>query len=177
MYYEAPAATVLVDPLVPSDDTEAARFYDALDRDVQRRGLPVSILRTIFWHDRSCAELHDRYDATDEVPDGVTEIRFGDPRDEIAFFIAEHRALVIGDMVVGSDTMGTAPPGGLLVAPASWHADTPEQSAWFAASATAALAPLTDYDVEMVLVGHGSPVLTGGAGALRSALAATEGSS
>jgi hypothetical protein len=172
VYYEAPSATVLIDPLVPSDEAEAARFYDALDRDVQRRGLPVSILRTIVWHDRSCAALHDRYDTTDALPEGVTEIRFGDPRDEIALYLAEYRALVIGDMVIGSDTMGTAPPGGLLVAPASWHEDTPEQTTWFAGSATAALAPLANYDAELVLVAHGTPVLTDGAAALRAALTA-----
>lgn len=172
VYYEAPAATVLIDPLVPSDEREAARFYDALDRDVERRGLPVAILRTIFWHERSSAELRERYDTTDAQPEGVTEIRFGDPRDEVAFAIIEHRALAIGDMVIGSDTFGTAPPGGLRVAPASWHRDTPEQAAWFAASATSALAPLLAYEPEIVLVGHGSPVLTGGGAALRAALAA-----
>ena len=75
-------------------------------------------------------------------------------------------------MVIGSDTFGTAPPGGLRVAPASWHRDTPEQAAWFAASATSALAQLVAYEPEIVLVGHGSPVLTGGGAALPAALEA-----
>ncbi len=172
VYYEAASSTVLIDPLVPADEYAAAQFYDALDRDVRRRGLPVAILRTIFWHDRSCGALHDRYETTDALPAGMSEIRFGDPRDEIALYIAEHRALVVGDMVLGSDTIGTAPPGGLLVAPASWHEDTPEQSAWFASSAPAALAALLPYDPAMVLVAHGTPVLTGAAAALRAALTA-----
>ena len=43
VYYEAPDATVLIDPLVPP---ERERFFEALDRDVERRGLPVSILLT-----------------------------------------------------------------------------------------------------------------------------------
>jgi hypothetical protein len=172
VYYEAPSATVLIDPLVPQDATEAARFYDALDRDVKRRGLPVAILQTIFWHDRSSETLRDRYATTDTLPDGVAEIRFGDPREEVAFVIAEHRALVIGDMVIGSDTMGTAPAGGVLVAPASWHRDTPEQAAWFASSLSAALEPLAACDAELVLVAHGTAVVTDGAAALRAAIAA-----
>ena len=50
VYYESPAATVLIDPLIPP---ERQRFLDALDRDVERRGLPVSILLTCAWHSRS----------------------------------------------------------------------------------------------------------------------------
>ena len=155
---------MLIDPLVPTDEAEAARFYDALDRDVERRGLPVAILRTILWHERSCAALRERYDTTDAWPDGVTEIRFGDPRGEVACAITEHRALAIGDIVLGSDTFGTAPPGGLRVAPASWHREPPEQAAWFARSMPAARwRHLRRYEPEIVLVGHGSPVLTDGA--------------
>ena len=36
VYYEAPDAVVLIDPLVPED--EADRFWKALDRDVKRAG-------------------------------------------------------------------------------------------------------------------------------------------
>ena len=61
VYYEAAGATVLIDPLVPP---EQERFFDALDRDVQRRGLPVSILLTVPWHARSSAELAERYETT-----------------------------------------------------------------------------------------------------------------
>jgi hypothetical protein len=171
IYYEAPDATVLVDPLVPADARDAARFYEALDRDVERRGLPVSVIRTIGWHERSCAALRERYGATGAWPEGVEKIEFGDPRDEIALYIAEHRALVIGDMVLGSDGTSSGPPGGLQVGPASWHAQTPEQAAWFERSIADALAPLLGYDAELVLVEHGTPVLRDGAAALRAAIA------
>jgi hypothetical protein len=40
-YVEAPDAVVLVDPLVPRDAEDG--FFAALDRDVERRGLPVAI--------------------------------------------------------------------------------------------------------------------------------------
>ena len=57
VYWEAEDAVVLVDPLVPADDAERARFLEALDRDVARVGLPVAILLTCEWHGRSQAEL------------------------------------------------------------------------------------------------------------------------
>ena len=50
VYYEAPGTTVLFDPLVP---LEREQFFEALDRDVERRGLPVSILLTVPWHERA----------------------------------------------------------------------------------------------------------------------------
>jgi hypothetical protein len=43
-YVEAEQATLLVDPVVPDDEPE--RFWRALDRDVERRGLPVVVLLT-----------------------------------------------------------------------------------------------------------------------------------
>ena len=45
VYYEAPGAVVLIDPLVPMEDRD--RFYRALDRDVERAGLPVRVLVTV----------------------------------------------------------------------------------------------------------------------------------
>ena len=62
VYYEAPGATVLIDPLVPGGD-DRERFYEALDRDVERRGLPVTVALTCDWHERSAAEIAERYGA------------------------------------------------------------------------------------------------------------------
>ena len=53
VYYEAEDGVVLVDPIVPPEDTD--RFLRALDRDVQRLALPVHVLVTVFWHPRSAA--------------------------------------------------------------------------------------------------------------------------
>ena len=47
VYYEAPEAVVLFDPLVPPEDEE--RFWRALDRDVERVGKPVCVLATVRW--------------------------------------------------------------------------------------------------------------------------------
>ena len=57
VYYEAPDAIVLIDPLVPEEPDEAKRFWEALDRDVHRAAVPVHVLVTVFWHARSAAEI------------------------------------------------------------------------------------------------------------------------
>jgi hypothetical protein len=44
LYVERPDAVVLIDPVVPAGEEE--RFFRALDRDVERLGLPVIVLLT-----------------------------------------------------------------------------------------------------------------------------------
>lgn len=61
LYYEAPGATVLIDPVVPN---ERERFFRALDRDVERRGVPVVILCTSAAGEADASELAGRYGAT-----------------------------------------------------------------------------------------------------------------
>ena len=132
VYYEASDAVVLIDPLVPPEDSE--RFWEALDRDVQRAGRPVHILLTVFWHGRSARELAERYGAEIWAHEKVLEVdqreveptrtfAFGDtlpggiePRDAVRFdeaiqWIPEHGALVFGDVVLGSP---------LRLCPESW---------------------------------------------------------
>ncbi len=114
VYYEAPEATVLIDPLVPSDPSDAARFWIALDRDVERRGLPVATLRTVHWHERSCAQIRARYPAYAGHPPSVAAIALGDPIGETHFHLAEHRALVPGDVLLGASGAASGcvrPPG------------------------------------------------------------------
>ena len=154
VYYEAAEATVLIDPLVPP---ERDRFFAALDRDVERRGLPVAVLLTVPWHERSAAELVERYAAADEPPNGVEP--FAVPEvDETLWWLPEHRALAAGDVLVGA-------PGGISVCPDSW---LDERSS--PASIRAALAPLLDRPIERILVSHGEPVLAEGRAALARAL-------
>src|SRR4051812_1573205 len=62
VYYEAPACVVLIDPLVPMEDRD--RFFQALDRDVERAGRPVRVLVTVEAHRRSASELAERYGGT-----------------------------------------------------------------------------------------------------------------
>lgn len=90
VYYEAPDAVVLFDPLVPAGEEE--EFLPYLDRDVERLGLPVSILLTDAKDERSAPFLLERYRADDRVPPTV-EIYPAD--DRRAYFIRPRGALVV----------------------------------------------------------------------------------
>lgn len=94
VYYEAPDAVVLFDPLLPAGEEE--RFLAYLDRDVERLGLPVSILLTDPRDERSAALLRERYGAGDRVPESV-EVH---PAGQLfGYFIRPHRALVVASPV------------------------------------------------------------------------------
>lgn len=173
VYFEAPDAVVLVDPIVPSD--EAERFWRALDRDVERAGTPVHVLITVFWHVRNTRELVERYGARvwaptrgrgaierragevtdvfrpgDELPGGIVSFRTA-RASEVVFWIPAHRALVAGDVILG----------GLRLCPASW---LPEKTSL--EQLADSLRPLLELPVERVLVSHGEPVLARGREAL-----------
>ncbi len=157
VYYEAADATVLIDPLVPP---ERERFFEALDRDVERRGLPVSVLLTCKWHERSAVELKDRYAAGEAAPAGIEPCLFLPEIEETVWWLPEHRTLVAGDVLIGT-------PEGVSVCPDSWLEDEASPAA-----IRAELEPLLDLPVERVLVSHGEPVLEGGHAALAEALRA-----
>jgi glyoxylase-like metal-dependent hydrolase (beta-lactamase superfamily II) len=183
LYVEADDAIVLVDPLVPEDPEEAARFRRALDRDVERAGVPVHVLVSVFWHTRSAALMVERYRARVHAVRaaraavarraGVVDETFrpGDPlpaaivahrtarRNEVVFWLPRHRALATGDVLLGNGD------GGLRLCPESWlpgstgHAELRDS-----------LRPLLELPIERVLVSHGTPVLHGGHAALAAVL-------
>jgi glyoxylase-like metal-dependent hydrolase (beta-lactamase superfamily II) len=165
LYYEGPDAVVLIDPLVPAD--EATRFWEALDRDVERAGRPVVVLRTVHWHQRSSDEVAARYagarlwtaESDGALPAGV-EAYPVERADETLFWIVEHRALVPGDVLLGSED------GEVRVCPDSWLAKEFRGPAF-----KASLRFLLELPIERVLVSHGQPVLENGRGALVAALA------
>ena len=158
VYYEAPGATVLIDPLVPDGD-DRARFYEALDRDVERRAVPVTVALTCDWHERSAAEIAERYGARATGVEGLDAFEYPEIEERI-YWLAEHGALVSGDVLLGADA------GGVRVCPDSWLGErtTPE-------AIREALRPLLDLPVERLLVSHGEPVLADGRAALEEALA------
>ena len=100
VYYEAPGRDrPLIDPLVPRADRD--RFFEALDRDVERRGLPVAILLTgrlaRAQRGRAGRALRRR-----RGPPGGVEA-FGVPEvDETLWWLPEHGALVAGDVLLGA---------------------------------------------------------------------------
>ncbi len=170
---------LLIDPLVPGEPEQRETFLARLDEDVQRNGKPVAILLTIFWHERSTAELAERYGASvwahkaaagrietpltnpfmpgDVLPGGLIGLD-GQRAFETIYWLPEQRALVPGDSVLGDGA------GGLQVAPEAWLRDTTR------AELKLALRALLDLPVELVLVSHGEPVLADGHAALAAAL-------
>jgi len=157
VYYEAPDATVLIDPLVPPA-ADRQRFFEALDRDVERRGLPLAIVLTCEWHGRSAQELAERYGASGEARRGVEAHELRDVEERV-WWIPEHSALVPGDVLLGDGA------GGIRVCPDSWLGEHATRE-----SIRADLRPLLDLPVERVLVSHGEPVLSDGGAALERAV-------
>ena len=162
---------VLIDPIAPPAALGAA----------------AHVLLTVYWHGRSAAAAHapriwasrrsarplrsrhvgvtDAFSAGDELPGGIRA--FQTPRaSEVAFWLPEQRALVIGDVLLGAGAKPGATAEPLRLCPERWlgtrtHADL-----------RAMLSPLLELPVERVLVSHGEPVRSGGAKAL-AAIAAS----
>ncbi len=181
--YDGGDALVLFDPLAPPDGTrDAARFWDELDRDIERAGSP-HILLTVYWHVRSSPAILERYDGArlwahtraaqpirkrvrvtdtfrpgEPLPGGV-EARESGRGGEILFWIPEHGALVAGDVLLG------AAGGGLRVCPDSWLGEriTPQEL-------RERLRRLLELPIELILLTHGEPVLERGRDALERAL-------
>ena len=154
VYYEAPDAVVLIDPLLPPGEEE---FLAYLDRDVERLGLPVSIILTAAWHERSAPVLRERYQATNRVPDAVEQYPIdGAPEQQLAYFIRPHRALVVAEILVGDGR------GGLALSPSPALEDR--------GALDRSLRTIAELPVELVLVSHGEPVLRDGRRAIASAL-------
>jgi hypothetical protein len=127
----------------------------------------VAVVTTIGWHRRSRADFVERYGASTSraranLPDGVRPLPIRGAGETMVWLEA-HRALVPGDRLIGDGA------GGVRLCPASWLR-------YLAGGMTleglrAALAPLRELPVEMVLVSHGEPVLRDGAAAVERALA------
>ena len=194
--YEAPPGSeegvILIDPLAPPAGTpEAARFWEALDRDVARAGRPVVILLTGFYHQRSAAEISERYRAKsaakiwapesarkrltcpvartfvagDSLPGGIAAHEIAGPeRSEFALYIPEHRALVVADALIGAGG------GRVRLAPPSWAEPGPEGEARYRGPYRDSLRRLLDLPLEILLVSHGEPVVEKGRAALAEAL-------
>ena len=157
VYFESAAATVLVDPLVPD---ERGRFFDALDRDVERRALPVTILLTCDWHRRSTDELVERYGAAVAAPPEDVVALPVDVVRETLYWLPRHEALVVGDALLADGD------GGVRLPPDTWlDGDAPAQL-------RRDLHALLDLPIRRLLVSHGAPVLEDGHAALTRALLA-----
>ena len=154
--YAAPDGFLLVDPLVPDD------LWADLRALVDAHGRPVKVFTTLKWHRRSRDELVARLGAravrsAAELPAGAEPLRI--PRaGETMIWLTGPRALVPGDRLLGDGA------GGLRLCPPGWlRYLSPGLSQ---DELRAALRPLLDLPVELVLVSHGDPVLRNGRPAL-----------
>jgi hypothetical protein len=154
--WAAPGGLLLIDPLVED--------WAALDALVERHGPCVHVATTLRFHarSRSRAEVIERYGADESLPRGV-EARSIEGADETVYWLAEPRALVPGDRLLGDGR------GGVRMCPESWLNYIPGD--YSLNDLRAALAPLLELPIEMVVVSHGEPVLRGGRAALERALA------
>ena len=174
LYLEGQDHVVLVDPLVPGDERD--RFFEALDRDVERAGRPVAIALTCEWHARSAAELRERYDAEvwapgeaaqapatrpfapgDRMPGGLEALDVGIAA-EVLLWIPAHATLVAGDAILGT-------PGGLRRCPNSWLPRGLPPARF-----VELLSHVLQLPVERVVPTHGDPVEQDAHAALRAAI-------
>jgi hypothetical protein len=175
--------TILVDPLARERDAETLEALDGLVRG------PVRILVTIPFHVRGSELLWRRWrqrhavmifghaqclsrldddsgfqalEGGETLDGGIRVHTFGRPqRSEMPFELPSHRALAFGDTVLEID-------GQLRV----WaEVDTDRRRAWYDKRFLPTLQPLTELDLERVLVTHGQPVLHEGVRALADCLA------
>ena len=164
VYCEAGDDVVLVDPLVPSEDAERERFWQALDRDVA--GATVHVLLTCVWHARSSAEIVDRHGARlwtpaegpETLPPTVEAVEAA-LEDEVLLYLSSHGTLVAGDTLLGDGF------GGVRLCPDSWLGGRP------AAEVRSALRErVSGWQIGLVLPAHGDAVTTDAAGVLARAL-------
>jgi glyoxylase-like metal-dependent hydrolase (beta-lactamase superfamily II) len=188
VYCETDDGVVLIDPLVPREDTD--RFWRALDRDVKRAGGTVHVAVTVFWHTRDTAAMVERYSARvwaprsgrraierragvvtdafrpeDVLPGGIEAFRTARAA-EVVYWLPEHGTLVPGDVLLGAGAKG----GGtrsttLRMCPDSWLPEKTDRP-----QLAESLRPLLDLPLRRILVSHGRPVLRGARQQLAAAL-------
>jgi glyoxylase-like metal-dependent hydrolase (beta-lactamase superfamily II) len=159
-------AFVLFDPLVPEGEEE--RFWEAVDRDVHGHG-PPAVLLTVYWHARSAGAVLERYEGAsvwvhlrsreqfaervritnefadgDVLPGGVEAIALHQAA-EAAFWLPTHRALVLGDSVLGYE-------GRAELSPESWLDEGQSQT-----ESEAAVRRALEREPELLLLTHGGP--------------------
>ena len=163
MLYENADCVVFIDPLEIADDPAFWSWADDRCRDHE-----VVVLETIHFHRRSREAFLARYSATTLEPESACPPHWGvaahrpPATEETVYWIPEHRALVPGDVLVGTGG------GALSLCPESWLQALSEQPTL--AELRAAVGTLGDLDVELVLVSHGDPALSDGRAELARAL-------
>lgn len=191
IYAEYDEAVVLIDPLVPSEPDDAARFWRRLDDDLARLARPILVLVGSVDHGRSAdavaahyaasgspvrvvgdAQIRDAVSCTlhatfDEIalPPGLHAVPIpGMSPGERAFVLDPWHAAVFADAVLGAGG------GRVRVAPPSWGVKTPAGRELYDREFRPALRRVAAMHPQMLLPSHGEPVLTNGTAALERAL-------
>jgi hypothetical protein len=162
--YLAPDALLVIDPLVPADETGFWSWLDQLAAQRER----ACVVTTLRFHRRSRERLVERYGASTsrakgKLPHGVEPLPIRGTG-ETMFWIAEHGALVPGDRLLN---YGDA---GLRVCPDSWMRYLPTPLT--ARDLRERMRFLLELPVQSILVSHGEPVLSGAHKALARAIGA-----
>jgi hypothetical protein len=165
---------------VAVDTSDGLVLIDPLDPPPEL-GQPAHVLVTVYWHAREAAGLKARTwapsrslrplanrgveaeNAADGLPGGIRAFPTARAA-EAVYWLPEHRALVVGDVLLGAGAKPRPTDDALRLCPERWlgkatHDDLRES-----------LRPLLDLPVEHVLVSHGAPVLGGGKAALERVL-------
>jgi hypothetical protein len=167
---------------VAIDTADGLVLIDPLDPPAEL-GRPAHVLVTVYWHDRAASGLKARVWAPSrsirplrnrgveaanvagaDLPGGIVSFQTARAA-EAVYWLPEHRAVVVGDVLLGAGAKPRATDDPLRLCPERWlgkatHADLRES-----------LRPLLDLPVEHVLVSHGAPVVGGGARELERVLA------
>jgi hypothetical protein len=154
--YETADCAVFFDPLAGEDDAALWNWADE-----RCRGREVVVLETVIYHRRSREQFLARYSASTTAPPTVRGHAIP-AADETIYWIAEHRAIVPGDLLIGTGG------GALALCPESWLEGLSGRPTL--AEVREALGVLRDLDADLVLVSHGDPALGDGRAALARAL-------
>lgn len=159
-------------------------FIDPIDPPSEL-GRPDHVLLTVYWHARSAGDAHaphiwasarsnrplrsrgievtDPFRAGDELPGGIQAFQTARAA-EVLYWVPDLRALVVGDVLLGAGAKPQPTSAPLRLCPERWLGKSTHDDL------RKTLSPLLDLPVELVLVSHGVPVLSGGKQALAAAL-------
>ena len=150
-------------------------------------GLPVAdhVLLTVYWHGRAAATagapriwaparslrplrhrgipVTDAFRAGDALPGGIQAVQTA-RASEVLYWLPDHRAVVVGDVLLGAGARPNATRDALRLCPERWLGAATHEDL------QRALRPLLELPVDLVLVSHGRPVLTGARRALAGVL-------
>jgi hypothetical protein len=169
---------------VAAETADGLVFIDPLEPPAEL-GRPAHVLVTVYWHGRSSRDagagriwastrsarplatrhivVTDAFRAGDGLPGGIRA--FQTPRaSEVVFWLPEHAALVVGDVLLGAGAKPHATADVLRLCPERWLGSGTHDDL------RAMLRPLLELPIERVLVSHGEPVLMGGRQALSAVL-------